>query len=354
MVPSSLRFARPALHPLASVQVRRMSTHVERVEIVRLQNVCVVKPLPVCRGSALSRGQIAANFKPAEFSRRLNPRLEKDIANRWKVKTAQNPRLFNGSKFRRAGWGVSDGRLVIKIGLTNYKDLCGTNFAENCGSLLELGERELGDPQAYMADALGVGVLLLTKDNYLVVARRAEWLLEYPNFLDRAGGHPEPDHVLTPDGSLKPGMETDNVNEAVMNEIWDSAIKEAEDEVGLNRDQLEDFCCLGLTANTEEGGRPSMEFFARLNLTAAEVKELHASGNQVEADELTSLCALPSGRVGALVDLLLRGKSDHSESANSDVTDEEETRAMLKEMTSALKGALLLAHHHEIIPVERS
>ncbi|XP_037788537.1 uncharacterized protein LOC119583889 [Penaeus monodon] len=149
-------------------------------------------------------------------------------------------------------------------------------------------------------------------------------------------------------------METDNVNEAVMNEIWDSAIKEAEDEVGLNRDQLENFCCLGLTANTEEGGRPSMEFFARLNLTAAEVKELHALGNQVEADELTSLCVLPSGRVGALVDLLLRGKSDHSESANSDVTDEEETRAMLKEMTSALKGALLLAHHHEIIPVERS
>ncbi|ROT67580.1 hypothetical protein C7M84_014349 [Penaeus vannamei] len=121
-------------------------------------------------------------------------------------------------------------------------------------------------------------------------------------------------------------------------QIWDSAIREAKDEVGLRRDQLEDFSCLGLTANTEEGGRPSLEFFARLSLTAAEVKELHASGNQVEADELTSLCMLPL---------------DHSESACYDVTGEEEPRAMLKEMTSALKGALLLAHHHEMIPAER-
>lgn len=160
MVPTSLRLARSVLHPLARVKVREMSTGIERVEIVCAQNVSVAKTLPAGRGRALSREQVAANFKASEFSRRLNPRLEKDIANRWKVKVAQNPRLFNGSKFRRAGWGVVDGKLVLKIGLTNYRDLCGTNFAENCGSLMELGERELGDPQAYMADALGKNLVI--------------------------------------------------------------------------------------------------------------------------------------------------------------------------------------------------
>lgn len=177
MVPTSLRFARSVLHPLARAKVREMSTGIERVEIVCAQNVSVAKTLPAGRGRALSREQVAANFKPSEFSRRLNPRLEKDIANRWKVKVAQNPRLFNGSKFRRAGWEVVDGKLVLKIGLTNYRDLCGTNFAENCGSLMELGERELGDPQAYMADALGKNLvtdMIVVNGNVLVNGKFTE------------------------------------------------------------------------------------------------------------------------------------------------------------------------------------
>ncbi|XP_042864960.1 uridine diphosphate glucose pyrophosphatase NUDT22-like [Penaeus japonicus] len=349
MIPGYLRSPRAILQRVLSAKVRKMSTRIDNVELVHVQNVSIAKTSPALPGRALSRDQLAANFKNSEFSRKLNPRLEKDIANRWKVKIAQNPRLFNGSKFRRAGWEISDGKLVINVGLTNYKDLCGTNFAENCNSLLDMGEREFGNSQAYMADALGVGVLLLTKDSHLVVARRADWLLEYPNFLDRAGGHPEPDHVFTPDGSLKPGLETDDVHEAVMNEIWDSAIKEAEDEVGLSRNQLEDFSCLGVTANTDEGGRPSMEFFAKLSLTASEVKALHASGNQVEADELTNLCMLPLQQVATLVDLLLEGKPDP---VGNDVTARDEPRTMLKEMTSALKGALLLAHHHQMLSID--
>lgn len=58
--------------------------------------------------------------------------------------------------------------------------------------------------------------MAFTSDDYLLLIRRAKWTGEYPNAIDRPGGHPEPDNVFAVDGSLK--IEGD-IDEAVANEV---------------------------------------------------------------------------------------------------------------------------------------
>lgn len=126
---------------------------INRVEKNYIENVCIGKLCGV--GAAISREFLTAKFNPDIYSRRLHPRIESDIEDIWKVKSARNSRLYDGSKFRLAGWEIREGKLEFHIGLTSYKDLCGTNLNVKCESLREMGENEHTNSQAYMADALG-------------------------------------------------------------------------------------------------------------------------------------------------------------------------------------------------------
>ena len=46
-----------------------------------------------------------------------------------------------------------------------------------------------------MSNAIGVGAITLTSDNWIILMKRADWTGEYPGMVDRPGGHPEPDLV---------------------------------------------------------------------------------------------------------------------------------------------------------------
>ena len=50
---------------------------------------------------------------------------------------------------------------------------------------------------------------------------------------------------------------------AVVNEIFDSIIREIRDEVNLPESSLTDPQVIGTARNSTSGGRPSMEFFVR-------------------------------------------------------------------------------------------
>ncbi|XP_037072217.1 uridine diphosphate glucose pyrophosphatase NUDT22-like [Pollicipes pollicipes] len=140
----------------------------------------------------LEQDDVSVCFDPARFARKTNPAQEQAIDSQWRRQCRQNPRLFNGSKFRYAGLRWT-GAPQLQLGLTSYREHIGTNCRAGQRLLQEAGAAVHGDRQAFLADPLGVGALLLTADNRLAFVRRALWTGEYPGRLDRPGGHAEPD-----------------------------------------------------------------------------------------------------------------------------------------------------------------
>lgn len=82
--------------------------------------------------------------------------------------------------------------LRLQLGLTCYKDFLGTNWSQEAGNLQQRGRLEVGDPQALLAQPLGVGAVLVTSDGQVVMLRRSQRVAEAAGLLDIPGGHPEP------------------------------------------------------------------------------------------------------------------------------------------------------------------
>ncbi|XP_076047705.1 uridine diphosphate glucose pyrophosphatase NUDT22-like [Oratosquilla oratoria] len=299
--------------------------------------------------TGLSRDQVVARFKLAN-ARSRDDRLEKLIEHHWQTKTKANSRLYNGSKFRLAGTRCEDDKLLLDIGLTCYRDLCGTNLASSSqrSEWKNEGKLQHGNTQAFMANPIGVGIVLVTSDHQLVVGRRAAWTGEEPGMLDRPGGHAEPDNVFLSDGSLRPEHEGMSVDEAVMNEIWSSIVQEVEDELGLTKDVLGPVSLLGITLNRNFGGRPTLEFYSRLRMTGEQVHRIYSKGLQPEADETTAIHFLPPSTLQRLLQRLWQGYPEFGDEGlqpevpkgSFELGDEEE---VLREMSTPLKGALHLA-----------
>ncbi|KAG0710680.1 Uridine diphosphate glucose pyrophosphatase [Chionoecetes opilio] len=257
-------------------------------------NIDVLVPTWAGVGAAISRQQLRAKFEPDNFARKTSKHIEDEIDSIWKCKCKANDRLYNASKFRLAGCEVVQDNLVLHLGLTCYKDVCGTNMSEKFPSLQAKGEKEYSNKQAYISDALGAGLLAITSDGFLVVIRRAQWTGEYPGALDRPGGHPEPGRIFFPDASLKPDYSGLEIEEAVVQEVWGSARQEAVDELGLSEGHIGAVLLMGVTRNLEGGGRPSLEFYAKLGVSSEQVAATYRLGEQAEAEESTAVHLLPA------------------------------------------------------------
>lgn len=107
----------------------------------------------------------------------------------WQEKCLENNRLYNRSKFRFAGVSCNQNQVILKIGLTSYKHLIGTNCHQVFGSqLVDLGVKHYSSRSVYLANPLGVGSLLITKDNKVLFLKRAMWTGEEKGKIDRPGG----------------------------------------------------------------------------------------------------------------------------------------------------------------------
>lgn len=82
--------------------------------------------------------------------------------------------------------------LILKLGLTCYRDYLGTNWSCRVEELCQRGEAEFNDPLALLAQPLGVGSILCTDDGQVVLIRRSQRVAEAGGLLDIPGGHPEP------------------------------------------------------------------------------------------------------------------------------------------------------------------
>lgn len=236
-----------------------------------------------------------------EFSRRtLAVAEEAAIDTIWANRLKENPRLFNGTKFRVHSVSLdTSGTFTMNLGLTDYREYLGTNWAPNVKELQDKGQRELGDPQAYLSDAMGVGAFVVTSDDYAIFIRRSQHCAEAPDMWDIPGGHAEPEELVgkVPIDKIELCKMT---SAAVAREIFHSILREVRDEVNIGEEHLSSPLLMGIGKNTTSGGRPSLEFIIRCGLTKDQVLQLYHLGSHAEADESTNILLLPISKIVGL------------------------------------------------------
>ncbi|XP_064603387.1 uridine diphosphate glucose pyrophosphatase NUDT22-like [Liolophura sinensis] len=245
------------------------------------------------RGKFIPRNSCRVILSRENNRKRLPPQFEDSIDKVWDTRVQQNNLLFNGSKFRVASIDVnSEGRTILNLGLTCYKDFIGTNWSPDAKWFQELGRRHHGNSQAFMSDALGVGALVLTSDNHVILQRRSENCGEAGGLWDVPGGHAEPEEIVgkVDISDMDPG---DLPASDVCNEVFDSILREVRDEVNIPLCDLDDPKLIGVARNTTSAGRPSLEFLVSCHLSAAEVAEGYHRGTQPEAEESTTIRLIP-------------------------------------------------------------
>ncbi|KAL5008387.1 hypothetical protein ScPMuIL_013968 [Solemya velum] len=238
-----------------------------------------------------------------KFNRNTMPRhYEQNVELFWAERQKTNPKLFNGTKFRLDSVTMTSkptSVLTMNVGVTDYKDFIGTNWSPEAKDIRNLGLRDCNNSQTYMSDAMGVGAFVQTSDHFLILLRRSADCAEAACLWDVPGGHPEPKEIvgiipaedIDPD-SLSPA--------AIVEEIYDSIVRETIDEVNIPRSVLSEPELIGIARNTTSAGRPSVEFFIRCSLTSGEVLSLYNTGSQAEAEESTAIKVVPVGEVPGL------------------------------------------------------
>uniref|UniRef100_F6RJR0 Nudix hydrolase 22 n=3 Tax=Cercopithecinae TaxID=9528 RepID=F6RJR0_MACMU len=219
-----------------------------------------------CPGGGLPREQVQAELSPAHDRRPL-PGGDEAITAIWETRLKAQPWLFNAPKFRLhsatlAPIGSRGPQLLLRLGLTSYRDFLGTNWSSSAAWLRQQGATNWGDTQAYLADPLGVGAALATADDFLVFLRRSRQVAEAPGLVDVPGGHPEP-------------------------------------QVNLPLLTLSQPLLLGIARNETSAGRASAEFYVQCSLTSEQVRKHYLSGGP-EAHESTGIIFVETQNVRRL------------------------------------------------------
>lgn len=143
---------------------------------------------------------ISVSFS-SDFNRKPCPSIDVKMDEKWRQLVNDNPRLFNGQKFRLNSVRTnpsseSSPEILLEVGLTDYKTAMCTNHCEDQVSLSNLRTHSLEhyqDIHACFADPVAVNVVVVTSDDRLVLIRRADWVGEAKGLLDVPGGHAEPE-----------------------------------------------------------------------------------------------------------------------------------------------------------------
>ncbi|XP_012711498.2 uridine diphosphate glucose pyrophosphatase NUDT22 [Fundulus heteroclitus] len=264
------------------------------------------------------------------FNRQTDPLLERHINEVWTERLSKEPWLFNGAKFRLHSFDLAsperprrfrsdcagrqgerdcvpaingctaqtagDSLLTLRLGLTCYKDYLGTNWSRQVAELRRRGQEEFGDPLALLAQPLGVGGVLCTRDGQVVFIRRSQKVAEAGGMLDIPGGHPEPKAVCERLGEAADEEHIGVVTmqqrpDAVISELFSSICAEIRDEVNVPLSSLGAPVLMGVALNNTSAGRPSAEFYISCSLSSDEVRRLYWKGG-AEANESTDVVFL--------------------------------------------------------------
>ncbi|XP_055987691.1 uridine diphosphate glucose pyrophosphatase NUDT22 [Sorex fumeus] len=258
-----------------------------------------VSLLLICPPGGLPEEQVRVELSPAHDRRPL-PGGDEAISAIWESRLQTQPWLFDAPKFRLhstvlESTGSAGPLLLLRLGLTSYRDFLGTNWSNSAACLQQQGVADWGDKQAYLADPLGVGAALVTADGFLVFLHRSRQVAEAPGLLDVPGGHPEP-QALCPGDSPS---HKDFPRELVVHELFSSILQEICDEVNVPLLTLSQPLLLGIARNQTSAGRASAEFFVQCSLTSEQVRKYYLSGGP-EAHESTGIIFVETQRVQRL------------------------------------------------------
>lgn len=227
-----------------------------------------------------------------KYNRKEKKDLEDNIEQIWRNRLTELPSMFNGTKFRLHSIEEKDNILLLNMGVTCYKDFQGTNLSKNALVLQSEGLCDHDNSQAYQSDALGVGALIQTSDNHMVLLYRSKNCGEDVELWDRPGGHPEPKNIV---GKI-PMDEIDLTSlshDAVIEELFSSITEEVISEVNIPAESLEPPGILGIHRSNLNSGKPNVEFLVKCRLSASEVESLYRQGCQEEAYESERILLLP-------------------------------------------------------------
>ena len=75
----------------------------------------------ISEGRGLMEEDVVVDFSPERFRMLETEETRKMIERRWEEARAENSRLYNATKYRLAGQRMEADKLVLQVGLTDYK-----------------------------------------------------------------------------------------------------------------------------------------------------------------------------------------------------------------------------------------
>ena len=233
----------------------------------------------VDHGGALNAGMLACPRTSAET-----------VASIWKARVAEQPGLFNATKFRFVGVSTSSpaGVVTFRLGVTDYATFQATNMADDWEEVLA------AHGEGAFANTLGNGIFLETIDGMVPCLLRSHAVGEGRGNFCFPGGHPEPSEASLDDGGGG-GDGGGGDQDSVRHELFASAAREAVDELGIAAGAIDlaDLRLLGVSMR-EVHHRPAAFFYASTPLTSSEVARAYAFKRGLDAFESTDCVLLPA------------------------------------------------------------
>jgi hypothetical protein len=144
----------------------------------------------------LKSNEFTVNFNPQLYNAKaIASDIQLKLDDMWNelLNNAKAGRiLYNESKFRlhsvelQTDSETNSSRAILNLGLTDYKSFICTQQQ----FLPHTIRSQLTDEQ--LAHPLGVGCVLITADNDIVLIKRSSACIDLPNMYDIPGGHAEP------------------------------------------------------------------------------------------------------------------------------------------------------------------
>ncbi|EXC35080.1 Nudix hydrolase 9 [Morus notabilis] len=247
--------------------------------------------------SGLSRSQLSVVFDES-YDRIPHPdiNLENSISEIWDQRIQRNSSLYNGKKFRYAGYALAEGggsnkesHVCLHLGLTDYRTFVGTNLNPLWEKFLVTSEDNPVRCQ-HTSSPLGNGAIIETSDRKILVLKRSNNVGEFPGHFVFPGGHPEPEEVgLASHQDAKNLIDSDVNNRKVSQEMFDSILREVVEETGVPARFLCEPVFIGVSRR-ELNVRPTAFFFIKCTLESEEIQKLYS--NAQDGFESTHLYAV--------------------------------------------------------------
>ncbi|XP_017607665.1 nudix hydrolase 9 isoform X4 [Gossypium arboreum] len=157
----------------------------------------------------------------------------------------------------------------------NLGTFVGTNLNPSWEKFLVASEDDPTQCQ-HTSSPLGNGAIVETSDQKIVLLQRSDNVGEFPGHFVFPGGHPEPQEVgIETHEYCKGSKDSELVNKKVLQEMFESIIREVVEEIGVPATSLSDPLFIGISRRVLNV-RPAIFFFIKCSLESKEIHQLYS------------------------------------------------------------------------------